>query len=81
MQTIIDFFAFRTFVSLDVLRVVYARGAIGLPLLAWAVWLAAWEAWVAECRVWAVACLACPGWAGCPEWEAWADLAEAPPKH
>lgn len=39
MQTIVDFFAFRTFVSLDVLRVVYALGAIGMPMLAWAVWL------------------------------------------
>lgn len=34
-----DFFSFRTFVSLDVLRVVYALGAIGMPLMAWGVWL------------------------------------------
>ncbi|MGC8806847.1 MAG: hypothetical protein ACP5QB_04775 [Thiomonas sp.] len=39
MQAVADFFAFRTFVSLDVLRVVYALGAIGMPLMAWGVWL------------------------------------------
>ncbi|MDY0330998.1 MAG: DUF4282 domain-containing protein [Thiomonas sp.] len=47
MQTIADFFAFRTFVSLDVLRVVYALGAIGMPLLAWAVWL-----WLGRFALW-----------------------------
>ena len=39
MQLWIDFFAFRSFVSLDVLRVVYAVGALGMPLMAWGVWL------------------------------------------
>jgi hypothetical protein len=38
LQSITDFFAFHTFVSLDVLRVVYAVGAMGMPLLAWGVW-------------------------------------------
>jgi len=42
-----DFFSFRTFVSLDVLRVVYALGAIGMPLMAWGVWL-----WLGRFQLW-----------------------------
>ncbi|MGC8701547.1 MAG: DUF4282 domain-containing protein [Thiomonas sp.] len=47
MQAVADFFAFRTFVSLDVLRVVYALGAIGMPLMAWGVWL-----WLGRFPLW-----------------------------
>ena len=47
MQHLIDFFAFRSFVSLDVLRVVYAVGALGMPLMAWGVWL-----WLGRFRLW-----------------------------
>ncbi|OYV32990.1 MAG: hypothetical protein B7Z83_10110 [Thiomonas sp. 20-64-5] len=39
VDSVADFFAFRIFVSLDVLRVAYALGAIGMPLVAWGVWL------------------------------------------
>lgn len=47
MQSLADFFSFRTFVSLDVLRVVYALGAIGMPLMAWGVWL-----WLGRFALW-----------------------------
>lgn len=47
MQSLIDFFAFRTLVSLDVLRLMYAVGALGMPLLAWGVWL-----WLGRFRLW-----------------------------
>jgi hypothetical protein len=47
MQTLSDFFAFRLFVSLDVLRVVYAVGAIGMPLMAWGMWL-----WLGRFALW-----------------------------
>ncbi|CUA97315.1 DUF4282 domain-containing protein [Thiomonas bhubaneswarensis] len=47
MQALADFFSFRTFISLDVLRVVYALGAIGMPLMAWALWL-----WLRRYALW-----------------------------
>ena len=40
MQALLDFFAFRTFVSQELLILGYALGAIGVPVASWA--LALW---------------------------------------
>lgn len=41
MQTLIDFFTFKAFISLDVLRVCYVLGAVLMPITSWVlvVWI------------------------------------------
>ena len=39
MHTLIDYFSFKSFISLDILRVCYALGAVVMPAAGWTSWL------------------------------------------